>query len=133
MPQLVPIFFIYEGLFEIFSYNLFIATLSKFFNIDYYKLLLIRLKQWRIRIILMKGKIRHQDFTSDVDNKDMDKTPSNKNVSQDGSTPTEALSDAKETLQTVEQALNGEHVDETYLENIKEEFQSIFDEHKVWL
>jgi hypothetical protein len=45
-------------------------------------------------------------------------------------TPTEALSDAKETLQAVEQALNGEHVDETSLDNIKEEFQSIFDEHK---
>lgn len=131
MPQLVPIFFMYEGLFDIFSYNLFIATLSKIFNIDYYKLLLIRLKQWRICIVLMKGKISHPDFTSDVDNKDMDKTPSNEKVNQDGSTPTEALSDAKETLQTVEQALNGEHVDETSLDNIKEEFQSIFDEHKI--
>jgi hypothetical protein len=31
----------------------------------------------------MKGKRSHQDITRDEDNKDMDKTPTNENVSED--------------------------------------------------
>jgi hypothetical protein len=80
------------------------------------------------------GKRSYKDISSNEDNKDIDKTPTNEYVSDDDSTPTEALndnevSDAKNTLRTVERALNGEHVDKPSLDNVKEEFKSVFDEH----
>lgn len=136
MPQLVPFYFINQVLFDILSYNLFISTLriNRTYlandNISYFLIYVLRLN-----IVFMKRS--HDDFTSE-DN-DKDKTPTNEKISDDGSTPTEGLSDedtsdeeasdAQETLGAVKRALNGEDIGKTSLDNIKEEFKSIFEDH----
>lgn len=76
-----------------------------------------------IDVVFVKGKRKHEEFI--CEDHDKDKTPTNEKARDDGgSTPTVAASDeensdGKDTLETVERALNGEDIGKTPLDNIK--------------
>lgn len=134
MPQLNLSYYIKEVISDILSYNLPIIEINHINNMND-KLIFIRINMWSFGFIF-KGKRSFKDITSNSDNEDIDKTPTNEIVSDDGSTPTEALSDdensdAKDILETVKRALNGEDVDKDSLDDIKEEFKNVFEDHQT--
>jgi len=80
----------------------------------------------------MEGKINDNDISDNSDNEDYDKTPTNeKDRGDDSITPNETINDItdmKNTLEQVERAILGKHVDKEVMKEIKEEYESYFDE-----
>jgi len=80
----------------------------------------------------MGNKRKQDDMSSDDNEQDGDKTPTNEKVSDDDNvTPNETLNDItdmKNTLDILKRKTTGENVDKKELDSIKEEYSSFFDE-----
>lgn len=80
----------------------------------------------------MENKKSDSDVSDNSDEEDNDKTPTNEKDSGDDSvTPNETINDItdmKNTLEQVKRAARGEHVDKKVMDNIKEDYESYFDE-----
>ena len=83
-------------------------------------------------IVFIGGKGSEDDISSDNENEDDDKTPTNERVSGDDLvTPNETINDItdlKHHLEQVKRVARGEEIDKKDLENIKEEYGAYFDE-----
>jgi hypothetical protein len=84
----------------------------------------------------MDNKINIKDISSDNDSdndgdNDGDKTPTKEKYSDNDVTPNETLNDItdmKDTLKKVEDVLSGKEINKQDLDNIKEDYNSFFDE-----
>src|ERR1017187_1127123 len=83
-------------------------------------------------IVFIGGKGSEDDISSDNENEDDDKTPTNERVSGDDLvTPNETINDItdlKHNLEQVKRVARGEEIDKKDLDNIKEEYGAYFDE-----
>jgi hypothetical protein len=80
----------------------------------------------------MGNKRKQDDISSDNEEEDSDKTPTNEKVSEDDNvTPNETINDItdmKNSLEVLKRITKGEKVGKKELDSVKEEYSSFFDE-----